>query len=196
MVFKMKLLKQFLYSLLLVMCTTVLLPQAAHADFPERPVGFVVIDQDDGGVDGAMYKSWRQVVKWAYHFPYYQLVEGGEPLQVVSDAVDRNLDFNKATLQALTEKSKVDVLVVARIYALDETMVNGWGFRFDNDTYMRVIAFADLYVYKKDGDKFLKRRVRENGVHELGNYEKPEETIKWQLSKLVNTMENRPIIGS
>lgn len=156
----------------------------------------MVIDQDDGGVDGAMYKSWRQVVKWAYHFPYYQLIEGGEPLQVVSDAVDRNLEFNKATLQALTEKSKVDVLVVARIYALDETMVNGWGFRFDNDTYMRVIAFADLYVYKKDGDKFRKRRVRENGVHELGNYEKPEETIKWQLSKLVNTMENRPIIGS
>lgn len=194
--FKMKLLKQFLYGLLLVLCTTVLLPQAAHADFPERPVGFVVIDQDDGGVDGAMYKSWRQVVKWAYHFPYYQLIEGGEPLQVVSDAVDRNLEFNKATLQALTEKSKVDVLVVARIYALDETMVNGWGFRFDNDTYMRVIAFADLYVYKKDGDKFLKRRVRESGVHELGNYEKPEETIKWQLSKLVNTMENRPIIGS
>ena len=192
----MKLLKQFLYSLLLVMCTTVLLPQAAHADFPERPVGFVVIDQDDGGVDGAMYKSWRQVVKWAYHFPYYQLIEGGEPLQVVSDAVDKNLEFNKATLQALTEKSKVDVLVVARIYALDETMVNGWGFRFDNDTYMRVIAFADLYVYKKDGDKFLQRRVRESGVHELGNYEKPEETIKWQLSKLVNTMENRPIIGS
>ena len=194
--FKMKLLKQFLYGLLLVLCTTVLLPQAAHADFPERPVGFVVIDQDDGGVDGAMYKSWRQVVKWAYHFPYYQLVEGDEPLQAVSDAVDKNLEFNKATLQALTEKSKVDVLVVARIYALDETMVNGWGFRFDNDTYMRVIAFADLYVYKKDGDKFLKRRVRESGVHELGNYEKPEETIKWQLSKLVNTMENRPIIGS
>ena len=194
--FKMKLLKQFLYGLLLVLCTTVLLPQAAHADFPERPVGFVVIDQDDGGVDGAMYKSWRQVVKWAYHFPYYQLIEGGEPLQVVSDAVDKNLEFNKATLQALTEKSKVDVLVVARIYALDETMVNGFGFRFDNDTYMRVIAFADLYVYKKDGDKFLKRRVRESGVHELGNYEKPEETIKWQLSKLVNTMEKRPIIGS
>ena len=192
----MRFLKSFFFVCLITILTAGVGPQAAHADFPERPVGFVVIDQDDGGVDGAMYKSWRQVVKWAYHFPYYQLIEGGEPLQVVSDAVDRNLEFNKATLQALTEKSKVDVLVVARIYALDETMVNGWGFRFDNDTYMRVIAFADLYVYKKDGDKFLKRRVRENGVHELGNYEKPEETIKWQLSKLVNTMEGRPIIGS
>ena len=192
----MRFLKSFFFVCLITILTAGVWPLQAHADFPERPVGFVVIDQDDGGVDGAMYKSWRQVVKWAYHFPYYQLIEGGEPLQVVSDAVDKNLEFNKATLQALTEKSKVDVLVVARIYALDETMVNGWGFRFDNDTYMRVIAFADLYVYKKDGDKFLKRCVRESGVHELGNYEKPEETIKWQLSKLVITMENRPIIGS
>ena len=192
----MRFLKSFFCICLITILTAGVWPQAAHADFPERPVGFVVIDQDDGGVDGAMYKSWRQVVKWAYHFPYYQLIEGGEPLQVVSDAVDKNLEFNKATLQALTEKSKVDVLVVARIYELDETMVNGWGFRFDNDTYMRVTAFADLYVYKKDGDKFLQKRVRENGVHELGNYEKPEETIKWQLSKLVNTMEGRPIIGS
>lgn len=30
----------------------------------------------------------------------------------------------------------------------------------------------------------------------MGNYDKPAETIKWQLSKLVNTMENKPIIGS
>lgn len=30
----------------------------------------------------------------------------------------------------------------------------------------------------------------------MGNYEKPQETIKWELSKLVNQMENRPIIGS
>ena len=48
---------------MLVLCT-LLMPLGAYADFPERPVGFVVIDQD-GGVDGAMYKSWRQVVKWA-----------------------------------------------------------------------------------------------------------------------------------
>lgn len=192
----LKLYKKFFLILLIAVCTFSVQSPSAHADFPERPVGFVVIDQDDGGVDGAMYSSWRQVVKWAYHFPYYQLLEGGELQQVVSDAVDKNLKFDKATLQALTEKSKVDVLVVARIYALDETMVNGWGVRFDNETYMRVIAFADLYVYKKDGDKFLMKRVREKGLHELGNYEKPEETIKWQLSKLVNTMENRPIIGS
>ena len=174
---------------------TAFMPQTARADFAERPVGFVVIDQD-GGVDGAVYKEWRQMVKLAYRFPYYQIIDGGEAQKLVSQAVRDGVKLDAASLAALAEKSKMDVLVVARIYEMDESLVSGWGFRFDHDTYLRVIADADLFVYKKDGNKLLKKRVRESGLREMGNYEKPAETIKWQLSKLVNTMENKPIIGS
>lgn len=174
---------------------TAVLPQTARADFAERPVGFVVIDQD-GGVDGAVYKEWRQMVKLGYRFPDYQIIDGGEAQKLVSQAVRDGVKLDAASLAALAEKSKMDVLVVARIYEMDETLVSGWSMRFDNDTYVRVAASADLFVYKKDGNKFLKKRVRESGLREMGNYEKPAETIKWQLSKLVNTMENKPIIGS
>lgn len=174
---------------------TAFMPQTARADFAERPVGFVVIDQD-GGVDGAVYKEWRQMVKLGYRFPDYQIIDGGEAQKLVSQAVRDGVKLDAASLAALAEKSKTDVLVVARIYEMDESLVSGWGFRFDNDTYVRVAASADLFVYKKDGNKFLKKRVRESGLREMGNYEKPAETIKWQLSKLVNTMENKPIIGS
>lgn len=174
---------------------TAVLPQTARADFAERPVGFVVIDQD-GGVDGAVYKEWRQMVKLGYRFPDYQIIDGGEAQKLVSQAVRDGVKLDAASLAALAEKSKMDVLVVARIYEMDESLVSGWSMRFDNDTYVRVAASADLFVYKKDGNKFLKKRVRESGLREMGNYEKPAETIKWQLSKLVNTMENKPIIGS
>lgn len=174
---------------------TALMPQTARADFAERPVGFVVIDQD-GGVDGAVYKEWRQMVKLAYRFPYYQIIDGGEPQMLVSRAVRDGVKLDAASLSALAEKSKTDVLVVARIYEMDESLVSSWGFRFDHDTYVRVVADADLFVYKKDGNKLLKKRVRESGLRDMGNYDKPAETIKWQLSKLVNTMENKPIIGS
>lgn len=174
---------------------TAVLPQTARADFAERPVGFVVIDQD-GGVDGAVYKEWRQMVKLGYRFPDYQIIDGGEAQKLVSQAVRDGVKLDAASLAALAEKSKMDVLVVARIYEMDESLVSGWGFRFDHDTYVRVAADADLFVYKKDGNKLLKKRVRESGLREMGNYEKPAETIKWQLSKLVNTMENKPIIGS
>lgn len=192
---KFKWLLQVCFLAVFAFLFTALVPQTARADFAERPVGFVVIDQD-GGVDGAVYKEWRQMVKLAYRFPYYQIIDGGEPQTLVSQAVRDGVKLDAASLSALAEKSKTDVLVVARIYEMDETLVSGWSMRFDNDTYVRVAASADLFVYKKDGNKFLKKRVRESGLREMGNYEKPAETIKWQLSNLVNTMENKPIIGS
>ena len=190
-----KWLLQVCFLLMSVALLATFMPQTARADFAERPVGFVVIDQD-GGVDGAVYKEWRQMVKLAYRFPDSQIIDGGEPQMLVSRAVRDGVKLDAASLAALAEKSKMDVLVVARIYEMDESLVSGWGFRFDHDTYVRVVADADLFVYKKDGNKLLKKRVRESGLREMGNYEKPAETIKWQLSKLVNTMENKPIIGS
>ncbi|WP_419564096.1 hypothetical protein [Phascolarctobacterium succinatutens] len=192
---KFKWLLQVCFLAVFAFLFTAVLPQTARADFAERPVGFVVIDQD-GGVDGAVYKEWRQMVKLGYRFPDYQIIDGGEAQKLVSQAVRDGVKLDAASLAALAEKSKMDVLVVARIYEMDETLVSGWSMRFDNDTYVRVAASADLFVYKKDGNKFLKKRVRESGLREMGNYEKPAETIKWQLSKLVNTMENKPIIGS
>lgn len=190
-----KWLLQVCFLLMSVALLATFMPQTARADFAERPVGFVVIDQD-GGVDGAVYKEWRQMVKLGYRFPDYQIIDGGEAQKLVSQAVRDGVKLDAASLAALAEKSKMDVLVVARIYEMDESLVSGWGFRFDYDTYVRVVASADLFVYKKDGNKLLKKRVRESGLREMGNYEKPAETIKWQLSKLVNTMENKPIIGS
>ena len=190
-----KWLLQVCFLLMSVALLATFMPQTARTDFAERPVGFVVIDQD-GGVDGAVYKEWRQMVKLGYRFPDYQIIDGGEAQKLVSQAVRDGVKLDAASLAALAEKSKMDVLVVARIYEMDESLVSGWGFRFDHDTYVRVVASADLFVYKKDGNKLLKKRVRESGLREMGNYEKPAETIKWQLSKLVNTMENKPIIGS
>ena len=192
----MKKLMHFLGCLLLVMAMAVTaLPREARAEFPERPVGFVVIDQD-GDVNGAVYNTWRQVVKWAYHFPYYQIIDGGAPQELVSDAVRTGAKLDKDSLAALAEKSKVDVLVVARVYELDEYIVPSLSLREDNDTYVKTSACADLFVYKKDGNKFLKKKLRERELREIGNVEHPEETIKWELSKIVNTMEGRPIIGS
>ena len=192
----MQKLLRFLGCLLMLLAVTAtILPERAAAEFPERPVGFVVIDQD-GDVNGAVYKTWRQVVKWAYHFPYYQIMDGGAPQELVSEAVRTGVKLDKSSLAALAEKSKMDVLVVARIYELDEYMVSSLFLRDDGDTYVKTAACADLCVYKKDGDKFLKKKLRERHLREIGNVEHPEETIKWELSKIVNTMEGRPIIGS
>ena len=146
---KIRWLLQICFLVVFASLFTALVPQTARADFAERPVGFVLIDQD-GGVDGAVYKEWRQMVKLAYRFPDYQIIDGGEAQKLVSQAVRDGVKLDAASLAALAEKSKMDVLVVARIYEMDESLVSGWGFRFDNDTYVRVAASGDLFVYKID----------------------------------------------
>ena len=167
----------------------------AYADFPERPVAFVVIDHD-GGVNGAVYKEWRSVVKWAYHFPYYKITDEGAAQTLTRKFVTSGVKLDKDSLATIAKESGNDVVVVARVYALREDLTSGFGFRFDEpETYVIVEASADLFVYKKDGDKFLKKRLRERDIRDMGNVEHPVETVKWALSKLVNTMEDRPIIG-
>lgn len=192
----MRKLVSLLAAVLFVLASIVVLPQNVLAAFAERPVGFVVMDHT-GDVDGAMYKSLRSMVKMPYHFPDYKIIDGGLPQQVVTDVLRDDVKVDKKLMSALAEKSKVDVLVVARIYAMDERIVNGWiGSWEDNDTYVLVEASADFFVYKKADDKFLKKRLRERDVKDMGNYERPQETIKWALSDIVNDMEGRPRIGS
>lgn len=186
----------YLAAVLFLVTSVVTLPQSAFAAFAERPVGFVVMDHTSQ-VDGAMYKNLRSMVKMPYHFPDYKIIDGGLPQQVVTDVLRDDVRIDKKAMSALAEKSKVDVLVVVRIYSMDERIVNGWaGSWEDNDSYVLVEAIADFYVYKKDGNKFLKKRLRERDIKDMGNYEKPEETIKWALSDIVNDMEGRPRIGS
>lgn len=185
----------FLASLLFLFAMSfMLLPASAHADFPERPAGFVVLD-GSREMTGSMYSSWRQVVKWAYHFPYYKIVEDSTVQQETAAAFQGKVKEKeeKAVMAALAEKCGLDVLVLARIYELDEEYVHS--LFADMETFIKVEVRADLLVYKKDGDKFLKKKLRERELCDPGNYEKPEDTVKWELCKLVNTMEGRPIIN-
>ena len=119
-----------------------------------------------------------------------QWIFGIDPSQAQQEAYDLAV----RVLQDLPTESEISD--VERGWNFVETWLASNHGRFDHDTYVRVVADADLFVYKKDGNKLLKKRVRESGLRDMGNYDKPAETIKWQLSKLVNTMENKPIIGS
>ena len=183
-----------LLTLLLVMIFGIGAPQTAQAAINERPVGFVVID-NSGDVTNADYKQWRTATRWAYRFPNYKIVDSGEPEAVVGNVLVKNVKVTPQLLSKLAEESKVDVLVIVKVYAMSDNIVSGSTSPFDDGgPYVFLDLSADLYVYKKDGDKFLKKRLRERELKDMGNYDKPAETIKWDLANLVNKMEGRPKI--
>ena len=180
-------------TLLLVMIFGIGAPQTAQAAFDEKSVGFVVIDKS-GNLDAHTYKEWRTGTKWAYLFPDYKIVENGVPQEVVGSVLSKKIKVDNALLKALADESKVDVLVIVKVYDMNDTVVSGFSSREDDGPFVLVELSADMYVYKKDGDKLLKQRFREREIKDMGNYERPQETIKWALANLVNKMEGRPKI--
>lgn len=188
--------KKIVFLLITTLLLMLGMVTTAHADFPERPVGLVVLDHNSN-VDADFYRqNIYAPVKWAYHFPYYKIQTGDELDSHVATVFNRPaIKINADFMKVLAEENKLDVLVVARVYEASETIVSGIGFRrWGNGPYTRVICWADLYCYRLDKNKLLKKRLREDFLADGPNYESPREKIKWQLSKLVNTMEDRPII--
>ena len=136
-------------TLLLVMIFGIGAPQTAQAAIDERPVGFVVID-NSGDVTDADYKQWRTATRWAYRFPKYKIVDSGEPEAVVGNVLVKNVKVTPELLANLAEESKVDVLVIVKVYAMSDHIVSGnVGLFDDGGPYVLLDLSADMYVYKK-----------------------------------------------
>lgn len=156
----------------------------------QQPVAFIVQDFTEE-MEPADYRLWKQVTRWAYRYPYFEILEG--------DAVEQGRKFlsgttvDKDLLNKALDAVKTDIVVLVRVYDLEEQMDHRMC-SSENGPLVKVSAEADLLVYRRDKDKILVDEVRESGIYDLGNYEKPAETIKWRLCDLVNTMEGRELI--
>ena len=164
----------------------------AHA-FETKPVNFVVIDRT-GSVNRADMKGWIQMVKMDYHVPYYRLMDDNTKANAAVDEMfAKNPKPDKEAMKAAAEQAGCGALVVMVVHRMDSYLVRSFG-PFDDETYVRTHAFADMYAYNSDGNKFIRRFLRETDLKPLGLEENPSDTIKWTLGNLLNKMEGKPQI--
>lgn len=168
-------------------------PARAEA-FDDKPVNFVVLD-GSRSVTPPIYRSWYQMVKMNYHFPYHKISDdNSKALPIVEAMLQHRVD--REAMAKAAEEAGCDVLVVVWVRRMEEEMIQGgwWGNPWNHDTYVRTYAYADMYAYNKDGNKFTSKMLRKSDVTDLGNQEHPEITIKWALGNMLNAMEGRPQI--
>ena len=164
----------------------------AHA-FETKPVNFVVIDRT-GSVSRADMRGWIQMVKMDYHVPYYRLMDDNTKADAaVNEMFAKNPKPDKEAMKAAAEQAGCGALVVMVVHRMDSYIVRSFG-PFDDETYIRTHAFADMYAYNSDGNKFIRRFLREDNLKPLGLEENPSDTIKWTLGNLLNKMEGKPQI--
>ena len=163
--------------------------------FETKPVNFVVIDRT-GRVTNADMRGWIQMVKMDYHVPYYRLSDDNTKADAaVNEMFAVNAKPDKEAMAEAAKKADTDALVVMVVHRMDEHMVTShFPFEYDRETYVRTVAYADMYAYNSDGNKFIRRFLREVDMKPLGLAEHPSDTIKWTLGNLLNKMEGKPQI--
>ena len=161
--------------------------------FETKPVNFVVIDRT-GSVSNADMRGWIQMVKMDYHVPYYRLMDDNTKADAaVSEMFAKNPKPDKEAMKAAAEQAGCGALVVMVVHRMDSYIVHSFS-PFEDETYVRTIAFADMFAYNSDGNKFIRRFLRESDLQPMGLGENPSDTIKWTLGNLLNKMEGKPQI--
>ena len=161
--------------------------------FETKPVNFVVIDRT-GSVTKADMRGWIQMVKMDYHVPYYRLMDDNTKANAaVNEMFAKNPKPDKEAMKAAAEQAGCGALVVMVVHRMDSYMVHSLR-PFDDEVYVRTFAFADMFAYNSDGNKFIRRFLRESDLQPMGLDENPSDTIKWTLGNLLNKMEGKPQI--
>ena len=161
--------------------------------FETKPVNFVVIDRT-GSVTKADMRGWIQMVKMDYHVPYYRLMDDNtKAIAAVNDMFAKNPKPDKEAMKAAAEQAGCGALVVMVVHRMESYMVHSYG-PFDDEIYVRTFAYADMFAYNSDGNKFIRRFLRETDFEPAGQDENPSDTIKWTLGNLLNKMEGKPQI--
>ena len=159
----------------MLICSLVLFftPSVSEA-FNEKPVAFIVIDRS-GNVKNEVYDAWRQPARWAYFFLNYYLLDNTERInEIAMDNIviqKRKMLVNEAAMQKIAQEIPADVVVLVLVKTMNDRIVTiGPGWNPDAaETYVKTFLNSDIYIYKKDGNKFSKKNVWVNDLVPLGN---------------------------
>ena len=188
--------KKFLFSLFLVLLTVIGMSGRSEAAFEFKPVAYVVIDysQNAGQED---FLSWREQVRQAYHVPYYEIIKSPEPtdkaLKIIHDSGLSTSKLDKQTLQKIAANIPAKVVVILSVNRMEERLVHSWGYFWHDqgDLLQQVIVSADMYIYKEENDKMLKKKLHYYETEDIPVSTPASDVIKYELRKLVNNMEGR-----
>jgi len=159
----------------------------------EKPAQFVVLDRT-GQMTKSEYRGFYQMVKMNYHFPYYKIQEDNSAaVEAVKNMLAEYSRPAKAELKKAAEDCGATALVVLVLHRMDQYMISSWN-PWEHETYVRTNAYADMYAYNADGDKYIRKFMRESDVQPMGLAEDPAVTIKWKFGNMLNQMEGRPQI--
>ena len=128
---------------------------------------------------------------------YYEIIKSSEPtdaaMKVIRESGLSTSKLDKQTLQKIAANIPAKVVVILSVNRMEERLVHSWGFYWHDvgDVLQQVIVSADIYIYKEENDKMLMKKLRYFETEDIPISTPASDVIKYELRKLVNTMEGR-----
>lgn len=175
--------------------------QAAAADPLERKtIAFVVYDHT-GEATPSMKEVWKRQVRQAYprakfsFLPDAQAVEGAN--EVLLQFGGDGYPIEKEVMDKIADRTGAAVVSILVVRDMEEYYVQPLFHGWDDDgpdMLMRVISGADMYIYRKDTGKYMKKKLRKIETTDVALAVQPEKEIQYALSNLAMTMEGKALI--
>lgn len=166
-----------------------------------KTIAFVVYDHT-GEATPSMKEVWKRQVRQAYprakfsFLPDAQAVEGAN--EVLTQFGGDGYPIEKEVMDKIADKTGATVVSLLVVRAMDEFYIQpmflgGWD---DDgpDMLLRVISGADMYIYRKDTGKYMKKKLRKIETTDVALAVHPEREIQYALSNLAMTMEGKDLI--
>lgn len=114
-------------------------------------------------------------------------------MKVIRESGLSTSKLDKQTLQKIAANIPAKVVVILSVNRMEERLVHSWGFYWHDvgDVLQQVIVSADIYIYKEENDKMLMKKLRYFETEDIPISTPASDVIKYELRKLVNTMEGR-----
>lgn len=189
--------KKIILGILCVLC--LLGAGFTKAEAAERiPVAFVCMDST-GNMTQQYYLDFKRQVRQGYYPPRYEFFDGAD-IQTEADKVlaasGQPVDkLSIEVLRAVADATKAQVVALMFISSMEEVQLTPsggmMGPMWEIEDLTRVYAYADMYVYKTNGDKFMCKHLHYTDTNSTPVITPAHTVIQWELRKLVNKMEGR-----
>lgn len=204
-------------TMLMALCLAVLglLPQAQAAEKAEpakaapaavtaetniynrKKIAYVMFDHT-GEATPYMNSVWKRQVRQAYPRAKYEFLDDPQAAAAATEMLGQSGGtVDEETMKQIGEKAGADVVAILVVRDMEQYYIQPFAFGWDDDgpdILVRTYSGADMYLYNKDRNKFLKKKLRKVETVDQALAVAPEVEIRNAFSNLAMKMEEKELI--
>lgn len=170
---------------------------AGTSIFNRKKIAYVMYD-GTGEATTTMNQVWKRQVRQAYPRAKYEFLDDPKAAAAAAEVLGQNgglgYPVDKMIMSQIGEKAGADVVALLVVREMEQFYIQPWAIGWDDDgpdMLVRTYSSADMYIYNKDRDKFLQKKLRKVETVDQALAVAPEVEIRNAFSNLAMKMEGK-----